>query len=208
MEEIEKLLLKPMFEMPGESSMHNSPRRQPLADLPDTTASKKKNSPDAGEALLGYVKQLPPSPHGSSQVDMADITAHSSHSLSHSTLERDTSPTPFLSLANSVILPDDVLHIKEVINNAMLHLLSTRAAIDMCHQRVISETEVGHHQNEIDTSEAIREVKAQYATMIGDTKPTYGTAMRMSEAVCSASSSEAEIIQVTRIRKAEVINAM
>ena len=42
-EEIEELLLNPMFKMSGESSMHNSPRRQPLTDLPDPMATKEEN---------------------------------------------------------------------------------------------------------------------------------------------------------------------
>ena len=56
------------------------------------------------------------------------------------------------------------------------------------------EIEVIHHQNEIDTSEAIREVKAQYAITIGDAEDAYGTAMRKVEVVHSASTSKAEVI--------------
>ena len=50
-EEIEELLLNPMFEMPGESSMCNPPRRHPLADLPNPTATKEENplDPAAGK---------------------------------------------------------------------------------------------------------------------------------------------------------------
>ena len=154
------------------------------------------------------MKQPAPSPHGSSQVDTANITAHSSHSLSHTTLERDTNPTPFPLLANSINLLDNVLHLQEEMNNVMVYLLSTRAAIDTYHQWVISETEVSHCQNEIDTLEAIRKVKAWYATMIGDAEAAYGTAMRKVEAVHSASTSKAEVIQVTGIRKARAANAI
>ena len=39
MEEIEEILSNPVFEMPGESSMHNPPRRPPFTDLPDPMAS-------------------------------------------------------------------------------------------------------------------------------------------------------------------------
>ena len=154
------------------------------------------------------MKQPPPSPHGSSQVDMADIMAHSSHSLSHGTLDRHTSPTPFPLLANSINLLNDVLHLQEEMNTAIVHLLSTLAATDMHCQWAISETEVGHCQNEINTSEAIREIKAWYATRIGDAEAIYGTAMRKVEAICAASTSKAEVIQVTGIRKAEAANAM
>ena len=74
-----------------------------------------------------------------------------------------------IMLANSINLSVDVLYLQEEMNSAMVHLLSARATMDMCYQWVIWETEIGHHQNEINTSEAIREIKAQYATTIRDT---------------------------------------
>ena len=137
---------------------------------------------------------------------MADIMAHSSHSLSHSILEKDTSPTPLLSLAHSINLLDNVLHLQEEMKDTMVHLLSTRATIDMPCQWVISETEVSHCQNKIDTSEAIREIKAQYAATIADSEASYGTIMRKAEAVCLATTSKAEVIQATGIRKAKATN--
>ena len=42
----------------------------------------------------------------------------------------------------------------------MVHLLSAKATIDMCHQWVLLETEVGHCQNKINTY-AIREIKVK-----------------------------------------------
>ena len=44
-EEIEELLSNPMFKMPGESSMYNSSRRQPLTDPLNPMASKEENPP-------------------------------------------------------------------------------------------------------------------------------------------------------------------
>ena len=76
----------------------------------------------------------------------------------------------------------------------MVSLLSTRAAIDMHHEWVISETEVNHCQNEIDTSEDIREIKAQYAMVIGDAEAAYRSTMMKAVAVHLASTSEAEVI--------------
>ena len=73
--------------------------------------------------------------------------------------------------------------------------------------KVILETEVSHCQNEIDTSEAIGEIKAWYAATIGEAKATYGTAIRKPEAICLASTSEAEVTQATGIRKAKAANA-
>ena len=123
-------------------------------------------------------------------------------------LERDTSPTPFQSQDNSINLSDDVLYLQEEMNDAMVHLLTARALIDTHHWRIISETEVGHCQNEINLAEAIREVKAKYTTMIGDAESAYATAMRKAEATCSASTSEVEVICTTRGREAEVANVV
>ena len=75
----------------------------------------------------------------------------------------------------------------------MVHLLTTRALTDTHHQRIISETEVSHHQNEINLAEAIREVKAMYAATISDAESAYVTAMRKADAAHSASTSEVEV---------------
>ena len=90
----------------------------------------------------------------------------------------------------------------------MVHLLTARASTDTCHQRIISMTEVSHHQNEINLAEAIREVKARYDATISDAKSTYATAIRKAEAACSASTSEVKVIHATRIRKAEAVNVV
>ena len=187
-------------------------------DLPNPMATKEENPPDPvtskeqnpllGEALLGYLKQPPLSPHGSSQVDTANITAHSSHSLSCNTLERDTNPTPLSLPAHSVNLSDNVLHLQEEMNETLVNLLSARATMEICHQWIISETEVSHCQNEINTSEAIQDIKAWYTTAIADAKSAYGTTIRKAEAVHLASISEAEVIRATRIRKAKAANAV
>ena len=124
------------------------------------------------------------------------------------TPERDTSPTTFQSQANSINLSDDVLHLQEEMNNAIVHLLTARALIDTCHWRIISEKEASHYQNEINLAEAIREVKARYTTSIGDGRSTYTTAMRKAEATCSASTSEVEVIHATGVRKAEAANVV
>ena len=142
---------------------------------------------------------------------MANVTAPSSHSPSPTPgmPERDTSPTPFDSQANSINLMDDVLHLQEEMNDAMVHLFTARASTDTHCQRIISETEVSHHQNKkINLAEAIREVKARYATMISDAKSAYVTAMRKVEAAHSASTSKAEVIYTTGIRKEEAANVV
>ena len=122
--------------------------------------------------------------------------------------ERESSPTPFQMQANSITLPDDVLHLQEEMNAAMVHLLTIRASVDAHCQRIISETEVTHCQNEIKTSEAIREVKAHYATAISDAKSASATAMRKADAACSASTSKMEAVHTTAVRKAEAASVV
>ena len=75
---------------------------------------------------------------------MADVMAHSSYSPSPipDTLERDGSPTPFQFQANSITLPDDVLHLQEEMNDAMVHLLIPKASVDACQWKLISEMEI------------------------------------------------------------------
>ena len=185
MEEIADLLLNPMFEIPGESSTCNSPY----------SMAKKEGTLQSRKGIPGLPEATTSLPTWSSRVDTADVMAHSSNSLSHSTLERDTSHTPYPLLANSINLSDDVLHLQEEMNDTMVHLLSSRAAIDMC-------------QNEIDTSKTIRGIKAWYTAAIGDADAAYGTALRKAEAVWLASTSKVEVIQATGIRKAKAANAV
>ena len=125
---------------------------------------------------------------------MADVTAHSSHSPSPmlDTPERDISPAPLQLQVNSLMLPDNVLHLQEEMNNAMVHLLTVMASINTHWWRIMSETEVAHHWNGIKTSKAIREVKASYAATLGNAMATYVTAMRKVETTHLTSISEAE----------------
>ena len=210
MEEIEDLLSSPMFAMPGEPSMHTSPRRPPLMAPNSPAASRREVPPEPGETLLGYLKQPPPSPHESSKVGTANVTAHSSHSPSPmlGIPERDTSPTPIQSQANSIYLLDNVLHLQEEMNDVTVHLLTARALIDTHCWSIISEAKVSHCQNEINLAETIREVKAKYTAMIGDAESAYATPMRKAEAAHSASTSEVEVIHATGVRKTKAASAV
>ena len=69
------------------------------------------------------------------------------------------------------------------------------------------ETEAANHQNEIKTSEAIREVKACHAGTIGNAKFTYVTAMRKLEAAHSATTSKGETTCASAVRKVEAASA-
>ena len=85
----------------------------------------------------------------------------------------------------------------------MVHLLILKASIDAHWQKLISETEIAHHQNETKTSETIKEIEACSATALSDAKATYAAAVREAEATCAASTREVEVIHTTAVRKAE-----
>ena len=196
-EQIAHLLLNPMFEIPGESSTCNSPHsdqvggnpqsRRGTPGLPEATTSLPSGIFTGGYSQpLSSLQPVPPSP---------------------GILKRGTSPTPLALSANSTNLSVDVLHLQEEMNSIMVHLFSVRAAMHTCHQWVISETEVGHCQKEIDTSQVIREIKVWYAAIVGYTEKGYRTPIRKVEAICLDSTSKAEVTWATGIRKAEAANA-
>ena len=131
--------------------------------------------------------------------------AHSSHPPSPipGTPERDSSPTPFQLQANSITLPDDVLHFQGEMNNTMVHLLTLKASIDAHWWKLISEMEITHCQNETKTSKAIKEIKACHVAALGDAEATHVAATREAEATHSFTAREVEVICITAVRKAE-----
>ena len=172
-EEIADLLLNPMFKMPGNSSTCN---------YPYSTAKKEGNPPVPGEALQGYLKQPPPSPHGSSQADMADLMAHSCQSPSPSTPERGTSPTP---LSHHWPTPSTCWWMYCAFRRRGIAQWSISSqpgpqwvhATNGSYQKlklVIAKTK-------LTLPEAIREIKAWYATTIRDAENAYRTAIRKAD---------------------------
>ena len=178
---------------------------------PDTSAASKKKSPsNLGEIIPVDPKQSPPSPHESSQVGTADVMGHSSCSPSPTpgTPERNSTPNPPDSQANSITLPADVLHLEEEMNDVMVHLLTFRASVDAHWQRLISELEIAHCQNKTKASIAINRVEGHYMAAICNTEAVYAAAMREVEAVCSASTREVETICTTAVREADAARAV
>ena len=204
-EEVERLLSGALSNMPEQSCAPASPRRPPPM-VPNTPAASKEKAPsDLGEIISIYLKQPPPFPQESSQVGMVDITAHSSHSPSPTlgTPERNTTPYPPELQAHSITLPDNVLHLQEEINDAMVHLLTFRASVDAHWQRLISESEITHCQNETKASKAINVVEAHYTAVLCNTEAIYTAAMREVKATHSASTREVEAAHATAVREAE-----
>ena len=133
-EEVEKLLSGTLSNTPEQSFAPVSPRRPPPMTPNIPAANKEKAPPDLGEIIPVYLKQPLLSPHQSSQAGTTNIVAHSSCSPSPTlgTPERNSTPNPPELQTNSITLPDNVLHLQEEMNDAMVHLLTFRASVDAC----------------------------------------------------------------------------
>ena len=89
----------------------------------------------------------------------------------------------------------------------MVHLLTLRSSVDTHWQRLISEWEIAHHQNETKASKAINGLDAHYTAALHNTEAVYAAAMREVEATCSTSTREAEATCTTAVREAEAARA-
>ena len=172
---------------------------------PNPMATKEKNTPKPGEALQGYLKQPPSSPHGSSPVDTAK--PHSPSQPLPLTWYSGEGQQPYSSPITGQLHQPVVQCTAPPRGNERHNGPSTLHQGHNGHAPPV-ETEVNHCQNEIDTSETIREIKAWHAVTIGEAEAAYGTAIRKAEAVHLASTSKVEVIQATGIRKAKATNAV
>ena len=126
-----------------------------------------------------------------------------SHSPPSGMPERETSPPPSPSTATPVNLSEEALCLQMEMNNTMIYLLSVKATLEACHQQLISEVDVNQCQNDIDTSEAIREVKARYTITDADVEAS----MKRMEVNCLASLNEVKAYHIAGIWKAKAANA-
>ena len=67
-------------------------------------------------------------------------------------------------------LPEKVLHLQGEMNRIMGQLPTTRASIDTCQRKEVSDFQTALHQNEDCTTEIIREAEAMHATAIREVK--------------------------------------
>ena len=123
------------------------------------------------------------------------------------TPERNSTPNQLELQANSITLPDNVLHLQEEMNDAMVYLLTFRALVDAHQQRLISESEIIHCQNETKASKAITGVEAHYMVALHDTVAIYVAVVREAEAAHLASTREVDATCTTAVREAEAARA-
>ena len=92
-------------------------------------------------------------------------------------------------------------------NDAMVHLLTFRASVDACWQRLIPELEPIHCQNETEALEVINGVESHYVVALCNTEAVYTVAMGEMEAICLASTREVKTTHTTTVREAEAARA-
>ena len=108
----------------------------------------------------------------------------------------------------------DVAQLQEEANKALGHLLVTRSSLDMQQRKQVSNFGLAIHQNELETTEAIKEAKTLCAHTIQDAethqtmliskaKVWQTTCIKEIEDSCTHASSEAENCCSTAIREAE-----
>ena len=114
-----------------------------------------------------------------------------------------TPPTKTPSGADTGALPDEVIQLQKEMNLAMGWLLRTRASMDACHQKQVSNTETAFHENEAEATEIIREAKAHCTIMIWEAEAVNTATSQEAEGACSATIRKVEAMCTAAIREAE-----
>ena len=109
---------------------------------------------------------------------------------------------------HSITLPDDVLHLQEEMNDAIVHLLTVRTSVNAHQRRLISESQITHCKNETKASETINGLETYYMAALHDTKAVYAAALRKVEATHTASTREVEATCTTTVKEAETARAV
>ena len=172
--ELHELLSWVMLDTSSPASGGTPPRRTTSVALGDTLTSRVEDPLGSKGPVLAAPKPVATYQLVSPQADMLEDTVPSSHS-SPTTLAPETSkvasvPTILASKTSTRddtgALPDEVLHLQGEMNTAMGQLFMTRASMDACHRKWVSDTEAAFHENKAQTTEAIWEAKAWCMAMV------------------------------------------
>ena len=137
--------------------------------------------------------------------------------LGNQTLEEIYAPPSLLVETlgpGASILPGDVIQLQKETNRALGCLLATRSSLDAHGRKQVLDFEMSLHQNDSETTKAIKEAKAlcastirgaeaHWATLISEAEGWHATCIREAEANCAATISEADGCCSMAIRKAE-----
>ena len=102
------------------------------------------------------------------------------------------SPIATTTRSRSIHSPTDMAEIWENANKALEELLATKASIDACRWRAISELGMELHRNESATAESIKEARAIYSHVTRD-----------AQALCFATVKGAKVAYVQTVKEAK-----
>ena len=94
------------------------------------------------------------------------------------------SPIAATPRSGSITPLADAMELWENANKALKELLTTKASIDTCRQRVVWELGMELHQNESQVTESIREAKAICSQVTLDTQALCFTTLKEAKAIC------------------------
>ena len=106
----------------------------------------------------------------SSQVSL-QVSIPDDAELDDLTLEKASVPVKTLRLGTG-ILPGDVIQLQEEVGKALGCLLATRSSLDACCRKQVSDFEIALHQNESETTEAVKEARLSVPAPSGKLIPT------------------------------------
>ena len=91
-------------------------------------------------------------------------------------------------------LPKEVLHLQGEMNRIMGWLLTTRASMDACQRKEVSNFQMALYQNEAQTTEIIREAEAVHATAVRETKANCVNIIQHAEGKCARTIREVKTV--------------
>ena len=206
----------------GQISMTMEVSKLPSQAVLDTSGLASISSTPKRPGSLALVTPLPIKPEDSVKpVDTSSqVSVPDNVEMDDPTLEINASPShPVETLGPSSKGPSlDVTKLQEEANKALGHLLVTRSSIDAHWRKQVLDFEIALHQNESETTEAIKEAKTLCACTIRDTeghqavqiteaKVWHATCIKEVEANCAHTLAEAENCCTTAIREAESLGA-
>ena len=186
------------------ASQHGTPRRRPpsvaLGDLPPIRVEDPLSLEGADSAMPKLMATSPSALQHMAMPDDILTTVPISHSPSllpalRTPTAASSPTTPWSESHPSTdpgVLSEEVLQLQREMNAAMGWPLTTRATMDSCWRRLVFNTKTTLHQNEVNATEDIKEVKIHCTAMIWDVEAIHVAAILDAEAACAVTIREAE----------------
>ena len=105
--------------------------------------------------------------------------------------------------ADTGVLPEEAILLQEEMNSAIRHFLMTRASIDTCQRKQVSDFKMAICQNKAKATEAIRDAKVHCESVIREVEACHATTIREAGTHCITTIREAEAHSSTIITEVE-----